>query len=198
MAEIQSVDQLLRQHFLGWQCRIRQHAVRVQEGRPSPGMQAAVVINDQVLTSLIVIINQKELAELITEFQYMYKKTHDPAIRRDSILKVLVAGYFQRAEDFSDQLTASVSENSEMAKIMLQQEEVTLTFDHQNQHYSIPCKVKELGVKDQEFQATYWHNALFNPNLPPTIRIIAFDPMWKRAIAKPMPNETKHQVHSYL
>ena len=30
-------------------------------------------------------------------------------------------------------------------------------------------------------QATSWHNHLFNPNLPPAARILAFTPDWKHA-----------------
>ena len=198
MADIQSVEQLLRHHFLGWQCRIRQHAVRMQDGKPTPGMFATILINDELVANLIVIINQKEVTELITEFQYLYKKTHDPAIRRSSILKILVSGYFQQAEDFSDRLTASVSQNSEVANRILQNEKVMLVFEQQNQRYSIPCVAKELDVKEEMFQVTYWHNALFNPNLPPTTRIVAFNPLWKQAIAEPMPNQAVPNTHTYL
>jgi len=32
------------------------------------------------------------------------------------------------------------------------------------------------------FQATYWHNRMFNPNLPGGIQILSFTPDWIHAI----------------
>lgn len=189
MADAQSHEDILRHHFLTWQCRIRQYAVRMQDGKPTPGMQAAIIISGQELSKLTVLINQKELSQLITEFSFMYRKTHDPAIRRDSLLKVLVAGYFQHAGEFSDRLTATLSFDSKLAEKLISEKEILLGFNQQNQQYKIPCSVLELNVEEKEFQATYWHNAIFNPGLPSTVRIIAFDPIWERAHADPLPNE---------
>ena len=155
MAKQLSTEQLLRRHFLNWQCRIRQHAVRMQAGRPSEGMHASVIIGNYELAKLIVLINKIKLNELVTEFQFMYKKTHDPAIRRDSLLKILVAGYFQHAEEFSDRLTASLPPHSEIANEILAAEKVLLKFNQHYQQFSIPCVVTELSAQEDEYQATY-------------------------------------------
>lgn len=189
MVDQNSTEQQLRNHFISWQCRIRQHAVRMQGGRPTEGMQTSVLIGNEVIASLIVLINKKELAKLITEFRFMYKKTEDPALRRDAVLKVLVAGYFQQVEDFSDRLTASLSPDSEIAKRLLEAKEVLLYFQQHNQQYKIPCLVQDLKPDEHEYQVTYWHNSLFNPNIPPNLRILAFEPDWSTAQANPMPNE---------
>ncbi len=189
MASARSTEQLLRHHFLSWQCRIRQHAVRMQDGRPSSGMRAVVVIDNQVFTRLIVLINRRDLTGLIPEFRFMYKKTHDPAIRRDSVLKTLVAGHYQHADQFTDRLTALLPAASEITNRILAANTIVLIFHQQNQQYTIPCRVKNLAANEHEFQATYWHNALFNPHLPPSIQILAFDPNWKRVLADPLPNE---------
>ena len=186
-----SPEQVLRKHFLSWQCRIRQHAVRIQDGRPTQGMQATVLVETQELCKLIVLINKKELSDLVTEFQFMYKKTNDPAIRRSNILKVLVAGYFQHGEEFSDQLTATINEESEIAQKLLASNEVKLHFYQQQQEYEIPCSVIKLSAGELQYQATYWHNAIFNPYLPQSVQIIAFNPIWNRAKADPLPNELK-------
>ena len=196
MRDRRSTGQLISHHFLSWQCRIRQHAVRTQDGRPSEGMQSCIIIDNHEIAKLTVLINKKELAEPIAEFRFIYKKTHDPAIRRESALEVLVAGYFQRAEEFSGRLTASVSKDSETAKKILAAKEVVLYFYQQNQQYKIPCIAKELIGDEYEFQATYWYNSLFNPNLPPTIRIIAFDPNWEYAQADPSPNDLPMTPHT--
>ena len=36
----------LRDHFMGWQCRIRQHAVRTGKGRPTEGMTPTVTLSE--------------------------------------------------------------------------------------------------------------------------------------------------------
>ncbi|MDH3609862.1 MAG: hypothetical protein OEQ24_11560 [Gammaproteobacteria bacterium] len=185
----ETAEQLLRTHFLGWQCRIRQHAVRIEDGRPSQGMQPAVVVDGEVIANLTVLINKNELAELVTEFSYMYKKTDDPALRRKDLLKVLVAGYFQQLEEFSDRLTALFSPNSEITNKLLEARDVLLYFNQQNQQYKIPCSVQELKSEEPEYQATFWHNSIFNANLPANVRILAFAPDWSKVYADPLPNQ---------
>ena len=185
----ETAERLLRTHFLGWQCRVRQHAVRMEEGRPSEGMQPSAVINNEVICNLTVLINKKELAELVTEFRYMYKKNADPALRRKDLLKVLVAGYFQQLEEFSDRLTALFSPNSEFTNKILAASNVSLYFNQQNQKYLIPCSVQELNSEDLEYQATFWHNSIFNAKLPADVRILAFVPDWSSALADPLPNQ---------
>lgn len=184
-----TAEELLRTHFLGWQCRIRQQAVRIEEGRPSHGMQPLVILEDKVVANLTVLINKKELTELVTEFCYMYKKNDDPALRRKEILKVLVAGYFQQPEDFSDRLTALLSPNSSVASRILEARRIVLNFNQENQQFNIPCLVQELNSEELEYQATFWHNSIFNANLPPDIRILAFEPDWSKVKANPLPNE---------
>ena len=38
MSRWTAAQEALKRHFLGWQCRIRQHVMRDGGGRPSPGM----------------------------------------------------------------------------------------------------------------------------------------------------------------
>ncbi len=185
----QTAAQLLRTHFLGWQCSVRQHAVRMEDGRPSEGMQPSAVINNEVIGNLTVLINKNELVELVTEFRYMYKKNADPALRRKDLLKVLVAGYFQQLEEFSDHLTALFSPNSEIVSKLLNAISVSLYFNQQNQKYIIPCSVQELNSDNLEYQATFWHNSIFNANLPADVRILSFIPDWSLAQAEPLPNQ---------
>ena len=44
---------------------------------------------------------------------------------------------------------------------------------------------QEMGEK---YQASYWHNKLFNPAMPADIRILAFAPDWSSAEADPPPD----------
>ena len=43
LAFMKAPSQNLRDHFLAWQCRIRQIAMRQDGGRPSPGMRPRVL-----------------------------------------------------------------------------------------------------------------------------------------------------------
>jgi hypothetical protein len=56
-----------------------------------------------------------------------------------------------------------------------------LWFRERSRAYRLPCDVELLRNDDPLFQATYWHNALFNPDLPPDIAIVAFVPDWIHA-----------------
>jgi hypothetical protein len=56
-----------------------------------------------------------------------------------------------------------------------------LAFHERSRSYRLPCDVELLGRDDALFQATYWHNALFNPDLPPDIAIVSFVSDWVHA-----------------
>ena len=43
------------------------------------------------------------------------------------------------------------------------------------------------GRDDPRREETWWHNALFNPQLPPDIPVLAFAPRWLEATADPRP-----------
>ena len=51
----------------------------------------------------------------------------------------------------------------------------------------LPCAPRLLDPGDAGWQATYWHNALFNQHLPGGVQIVAFAPDWTRAEADPSP-----------
>ena len=53
---MQSVNEGLRQAFLGWQCRLRQLAVRENEARPSPGMRPALEVASQNAGAITVVL----------------------------------------------------------------------------------------------------------------------------------------------
>ncbi len=52
----------IRDHFLGWQCRIREHAMRHHGGRPSPGMRPRVARPDgtEIAAAVTVLLIQAE------------------------------------------------------------------------------------------------------------------------------------------
>ena len=76
-------DARLRDHFIGWQCRVRQHAMREYGGRPSPGMRPRVLTPDgaAVAQAITVVLMEAEPAASIARFRHIVRKTHDPETR---------------------------------------------------------------------------------------------------------------------
>ena len=62
-----------------------------------------------------------------------------------------------------------------------------MAFEQQNQRYDLVCEVWPLTKSEPLYQATYWHNALFNPNLMGDPEILLFKPDWARSRAEPPP-----------
>ena len=51
-----------------------------------------------------------------------------------------------------------------------------LKFVEKSIDYEFDFKVESLADENEFFQATYWHNRLFNPTLPGQVRILSFSP----------------------
>ena len=177
----------IRDHFLGWQCRIRQYAVRRAGGRPSGGMCPTARLSeaDPELGFITVLMVKREPEETTAQFRHLVRKTHDPAERHDGALKYLAAAYHQRPQDFSDELTALFGPRSEIADAVRAEGRCRLLYEQYRQTYNLPCAVRQLAEDDPAFQATYWHNALFNASLPAGVRVLAFQPDWGAATADP-------------
>jgi len=178
--------QALRAHFLGWQCRVRQLAVRQGGGRPTGGMRPRVLLEpDGDLGVITVLINKSEPQSMISQFHHLARKTHDPVERYDNAVKLLSAAYYQRPEEFSDELTALFGKVSHTADRLLADGRCRLLFEQFSQSYDLPCALRLLPEDHSAYQATYWHNSLFNPNIPGGARVLAFRPDWSHATAKP-------------
>jgi len=173
----------LRDDFIGWQCRLRQLAARQAGGRPIPGMRPQVLTPAGELLSpgVIVLILERDPAASIALFRHQYQKTNDPIERYDKIVEILSGGYFQEPAVFSDVMTALFGGDSAVARRLLSHARCVLEFEQYNQAFRVPCSVSELAVRDDSYQATYWHNRMFNPNMPPDIRVLAFTPDWVHA-----------------
>ena len=128
---------------------------------------------------------RKEDPRFTAQFRHMVRKTQDPAERYDAALKMLAAAYYQRPQEFSDQLTALFGPDSEIAVRTLTAGRCLLAFEQYSQSYTLPCSVRALDEDDPAFQGTYWHNALFNPALPGGVRVLGFQPDWGLAVADP-------------
>lgn len=177
----------MREHFLGWQCRLRQLSVRQGGGRPTTGMRPSVSLSDedQARAAITVLIVKREPEQATAEFRHMVQRTQDPAERYSSALRALSAAYYQRPAEFSEEMTALFNTDGEIAARLLQAGSCVLDFEQYSQRYRLACTVRPLPDKDPAFQATYWHNRLFNPHIPAEISVLAFMPDWATARAEP-------------
>jgi len=179
----------LRNHFFGWQCRLRQLSVRNASGRPTSGMRPDVVFagEEQAAARITVLIVKAQPEEATDRFRHLYRRTNDPADRYDAAMAFLAAVYYQRPAEFADEMSALFGPGADMAARLCADGRCVLRFAQYEQSYALPCRVRALDEADPAFQATYWHNALFNPELPPGIQILGFQPEWEDATANPAP-----------
>jgi hypothetical protein len=173
----------IRDDFLHWQCRIRQMAMRDGGGRPTPGMRPTVLAEDgtELHPGVIVLIHLREPEETTAFFRHQVLKTQDPVERWEKAVEHMAAGYFQNHGDFGEQLTALFAAEAPIADIALNHGKIILSFAEFGQKYRLLASVVELPEHDPLYQSTYWHNRLFNPNMPAGVRVLCFTPDWRRA-----------------
>lgn len=185
--ELPPSDVRLRDAFLRWQCRARQLAMRQAQGRPDAAVTPDLFIggNPQPFGQIITLLNKAPTNSTTAEFQHMGRATHDPAQRREKALTFLSASYYQKHREFSDTLTASFQPGSPSADTIRQSGSCHLRFDAYNQRFDLACNVHGLGTQHPLYQATWWHNFLFNPQLAPGSVVLAFMPDWQASSAEP-------------
>jgi hypothetical protein len=186
VVRLEAAQRALRAHFLGWQCRLRQISVRQGGGRPSEGMCPEVRLDEETpATRITVLVLPADLEATADRFRHMARRTHDPSERYKAVLTFLSAGYYQQADDFTDEMTALFGVGSSLAESLLAAGCCALDFEQYRQRYYLPCAVRALSSEEPLFQATYWHNALFNPSLPAEVTILGFKPDWALGQADP-------------
>lgn len=179
----------LRDHFLGWQCRLRQHCMRFDGGRPASGMRPRFsradggLLSDGVTTLLI----PAQTIEHIAFFKFQTQRTNDPRQRYEKGLQYLQGTYYQIPGEFTDELTALFPPASQLAKTLLAEAEILAEFAQANQTYRMACTVRKLPARDPARDLTLWHNRLFNPDLPAASIVIGLQPQWRSAQAHPVP-----------
>ncbi len=182
-------DNTLRDHFLGWQCKVRQLAVREAVGRPSAAMRPRAALEDGtvVAEALTVLILHHDPAADADMFRHMVRRTQDPRLRHEAAIKMLSSVYYQYPGEFSDVLSALFAADSPIAEALYAAGRCRLTFEQFSQLYRLPCRIAGVDRETPAWRATYWHNHAFNPSLPGSVRILAFTPDWNAAEADPDP-----------
>lgn len=170
--------------FLNWQCHLRKRAVRQQGGRPSPGMRPTLTLRDgrQISSGITVLLAEPEPGNTAAMLRHACRKSQDPQSRYEEGLRFLSSSYYQDPEDFSGDLTAVFSVDSFIAETLLKERFCVLRFEESPKGFEAPCETQELDRDEAAFQMTYWHNFLFNPALPPQVRILMFHPDWAQAV----------------
>ncbi len=174
----------LKESFLRWQCRVRQISVREKDGRPSDGMMPIVTLDPnkasqgRSLGHIITILNKTDDFSKLPELRHIVRHTHDLMQRRDKALKFFSEYYYQHIDEFSDQLTAVFAPESVGARQILASQACRLHFSAYTQEYSLCCQAKQLQTDSFFYQASWWHNHMFNPNLSKDVVIISFCPDW--------------------
>ena len=173
----------LCREFVGWQCRLRQLAAREDGGRPSSGMRPRVTTRDgaELSPGIVTLIVESEPENSTQLFRYQYSRTQDPNERYDSMLETLQGSYFQEPSRFSDLITALFGAGSTLAARLSSDAHCVLDFEQYTQGYRIPCAVARLGESHRFYQATLWHNRMFNHQIPLGVEILAFRPDWPHA-----------------
>ena len=164
--------------------------MRRRAGRPSRGMCPEVLsaAGDTLAPAVTTLLVRREADSFAPEFRHLIRRTHDPRDRREAALALLAERYYQCARDFSDLLTATFAADSALAADLVREGRCVLAFAQARQRYTLPCSVQRLGRDDPRCEETWWHNALFNPQLPPDIPILAFTPRWLEATADHAPD----------
>ena len=179
----------IQNYFIGWQCRVREFALRNEEGRPNGGMRPQIELkNGEVVfpaATLLIIPDNPD--QTIRQFRFMALKTHDPKERYTKALQLLAAKFYQNAEDFSGAMSGIFSRFSEEVKALEKDQSCIIEFDYQQQAFKIPCNVSASPKNESVHEFTYWHNYLFNPNLSPEVKVLHFKPDWEKTVSEPTP-----------
>jgi hypothetical protein len=184
----------LRDEFITWQCRLRRRAMREAGGRPSPGMCPCAfdTSGDLISEAIVVLLARVDSAAVAPLLEFQFKRTHDPLDRYDKAVTALAAEYYHHPANFTGALSALFGSQSSTLNSLLGRLDAdvdappssaacVLGFHEANRGYRVPCDVELLSPDDALYRATYWHNALFNPNLPPDVTVLAFEPDWLHA-----------------
>ena len=176
----------IKDDFLHWQCKLRQLAMREGGGRPTSAMRPEILakMGQSLHPGIIVLIHKLEPDDAIAYFRHQVLKTQDPIERWEKATEHMSAGYFQRNREFSDILTALFAPGPGFPDTLLNHGRIILEFREVSRSFNLPCTVLELAEHGPLYQSTYWHNRLFNPNIPAGARITSFTPDWRHASTK--------------
>jgi hypothetical protein len=166
------------QSFIAWQCRLRKQSMRESGGRPSPGMSAGVysVAGGEEQSRMSFLIVRGDSRQRTDEFRHIIRKTPDSSEWLKNGLRILAELHYHETDQFENRLTALFSIDSALADALLQAGQCRLKIAEKSIDHAFDFDVAALAEDDDLFQATYWHNRLFNPTLPGQVQVLGFSP----------------------
>ena len=172
-----------RSEFLRWQCLIRQYAARFDSARPSPGMAPELILDGAARAAArpIVLLNRDPDHATASEFRHIHRQTQDPRERREAVIRLLAATHYQRPERFSDRLSSIFPPGSPIAEAAIRSRHCMLRFAEHGRRFSLACRTALAAPGDPLREETIWFGLLFNPGLPPSCPIVAFEPDWQES-----------------
>lgn len=175
--------------FLKWQCRVRQMAMRDAGGRPDDAIMPVVTISREArpLGRIVTLLCKNADNAHLSEIRHIARQTHDPAQRRTQAIRNFSATHYLKPQEFSDILTAAFVPHALTASKILAAERCTLAFDAYSQKFALQCRVRRCDKAGALYQATWWHNFLFNPSFDADAEILGFEPDWEASDAEPLP-----------
>ncbi|MCP4432372.1 MAG: hypothetical protein GY806_15455 [Gammaproteobacteria bacterium] len=164
--------------FISWQCRLRKMSMREMGGRPTTGMSAGVhsINGGDEQAQLQFLIVKQEPQAATAEIRHIVRKTPDPAEWVKNGLRILAERHYQDDFNFSSNLTALFSLDSQAVESLKEAGQCHLKFKQDSIEFGFDFDVEELDESDAYYQSTYWHNRLFNPTLPGKVRVLSFIP----------------------
>ncbi len=169
--------------FISWQCRVRKQCVRELQGRPTEGMSAGVhsISGGDEKSRMNFLIVKQDSHNLTSEFRHIVRKSQDSADWIKNGLRILAERHYQDDFNFSNDLTALFNLDSSLAEALVTAGQCRLQFKQDSVEYAFNFEVNELEKESPQFQATYWHNHLFNPTIPGQVCVLSFSPLLEGA-----------------
>lgn len=182
-------NQAMRDYFIGWQCRLRQIAMRDYGGEPLPGLRPKVSTKsgEIILTAMTVLLIERDPSASTAFLKFQALRHNERQRTFEAGVKFLGAEYYQSSDLFSDVITAVFSKESGAAATMLRVREVLLDFRQFSQTFRMFCKVRKLKADEPSREASLWQARLFNPDISNDTLVLGFTPDWKSAVAIPFP-----------
>ncbi len=147
-------------------------------GRPLQGMRANLysIKGGEAQAQLQFLIVKQQDAAVTAELQHIVRKTPDPAEWVKNGLRILAERYYQDDFNFAGKITALFSLDSGVAEALVRAGECHLKFKQDSIEHAFDFDVAKLDESDDYYQATWWHNRLFNPTLPGKVEVLVFTP----------------------
>ena len=168
----------LYQRFLSWQCRLRKLSMRELGGRPTAGMSAGVyaVCGGDEQSRMNFLIMRRETGERTKELRHIVRKTPDSAEWMKHGLRILAERHYHDEDQFENRLTALFGLESTLGYALIEAGQCRLRFAEGGIEHEFTFDVELLDPRHPLFEATYWHNHLFNPALPGKVNVLACPP----------------------